>query len=248
MNFLPESNHYLNPEQIRLPKELQPKKSGVLSRFLYEEFLVDFISDNDLRGRTVEVATQLLVPFFDSTLIDKVILTGSVAKCLAHGKPQNFVDYAIATEDIYTAIAEKTDDVGMSFILKALPTDMDIKIKPKNDVSFGHLAYRIVKTFAKQDELGEAITSAGRTSLTFLYENFQIKIDAGVIPTNPRLQNMTIHIKEPGGESDLFHVDIGLLPHDAQSAYTDKRTGLTSDKQDLCTADLTLLDDGQIAY
>jgi len=232
-----------------LDKENSVNRAGKLSDFLTDQFLAGFISDKEERQKIVDSVIQLTSPLFDKSNSTKVRLTGSVPKCLARGMPQHFYDYAETMKIINARIADLTDNQQMRDVINSSPADMDIKVLLRDGIQFMNLASDIASIYSLGSEVIK--NSQGkinnRIALSFKFGDLAVKIDAGVIPTNPRLQNMTIHIQD-GEERDLFHVDVGMLPRDAQSAHRDKRTGLTSDKQDLCTAELTRTNDGQIWY
>lgn len=238
-------------------------RDGDLKSFLESDFLAgylqDKISDHPQYAEIPQVVEGFLLRLFSFPEAKGYLLTSSVAKCIAHGTPPTFWEYRkyfrrkIETPAGQGALGEE----AKSFLerLSGEP-DMDLKViwrdedKPITALSrllARHLGIEEVDIHRELVGVDGQEQYYQETYEANVNEHFRVKVTAGAISTNLRRNRFTIALSDTASGERVFHIDIGELSRSADGAYTDKRLGATSRKQDRCYAHLTVVD-GAIQY
>lgn len=256
-NYLPvdDDSERLEPAEI--------VREGTLRDFLEQHFLAGYIAAGPDQYADIPdlVQTALVNSVFAVGEVTHVEVSGSVAKCMAHGVPERFWDYSRSLQQeldqLEGVFPDESEEMRLIRSLSAdAAADIDIKIfGPARSIPlmfdravtlYGVHADTIVRAPAK------GIPNNGHHETRTVhfehptYADWDMELYEGPVPTNPSRQMMTISFIDKNSGKRGFHIDIGELPTTGNAVESDKRQGKTSLKQDICVAELTVEQGGSV--
>lgn len=205
--------------------------NGDLIDFLDREFLGSYY--NRIEPRFAQIR-QIGGPL--STVLSRIVghpsvrearITGSLARCLATGVPKDYWTFAFSLQDALGLPGfPQNPELGAISAHFLRDPDLDVKLTLANGETLAGLAQAV-----NQIDLPD----------------FTVDTSVRPVPTNPRRETMLVEIRDGADRERLMHLDVGLLPENVAAAYTDKRSGVTADKQDFCYAPLSV-ENGRTHY
>lgn len=233
-------------------------RSGSLRDYLAHDFLAGYMASGpeDYAAIPDLVQDMLQHSVFSVPSISHVEVSGSVAKCMAHGVPERFWEYSrVFQGELETLrIANLPDDSDEARLVGSLSADaaadIDIKIFGQA-LSIPSIFDQVTRHYGVPENHVAMTQASGvpgngyhfvRTA-TFDYPHnsmWSIQLYEGPVPTNPARRMMTVSFIHKDSDKRAFHIDIGELPTTGTAVETDKRQGKTSLKQDICVAELSI--------